>query len=94
MPGRTAHAVLCCISYPRRGYYNLCGIGRRPRVQPFTNCREMSKLVGDTLGRCTPAALALGDAAGRVRARVTLAGLTAALGVGLAVLGAVWDAGR
>jgi hypothetical protein len=56
--------------------------------------RRVNGLVGDTLEYCTPAALALGEAAGRARARLTLAGLSAALGVGLAVLGAVWGAAR
>jgi hypothetical protein len=53
---------------------------------------RVNALVGETLGRCSRAALALGDVACRARARLTLAGLTAAVGAVLAVLGAVWDA--
>jgi hypothetical protein len=55
---------------------------------------QVNGLVGEKLGRCTWGGLALWDASGRVRARLTLAGLTAALGVGLAFLGAVWDSVR
>jgi hypothetical protein len=54
----------------------------------------VNALAADALGRCARPALALWGAAGRARARLTLAGLTAALGAGLAVLGAVWDAAR
>jgi hypothetical protein len=55
---------------------------------------RVNVLAGDVLGRSTRAALALGDAAGRVRARLTLAGLAAGLGVILAVLAAAWDTAR
>jgi hypothetical protein len=55
---------------------------------------RLNALAVDLLGRCSRAALALGETARRARARLTLAGLTEALGAGLAVLGAVWDAAR
>jgi hypothetical protein len=63
-------------------------------VRDGSAARRVNGLVGDALGRWTRAALALWGAACRVRARLTLAGLTAALGVGLAVLVALWDAAR
>jgi Mut7-C RNAse domain len=51
-------------------------------VRDGSAARRVNGLAGDTLGRYTPAALGLWDAAGRTRDRLTAAGLTAALGVG------------
>jgi hypothetical protein len=70
------------------------GGATRPRRPRPRGQRRGNGLVGDTLGRCTPAALALRDVACRARARLSLAGLTAALGMALAIRGAVWDAVR
>jgi hypothetical protein len=63
-------------------------------VRDGSAARRVNGLVGETLGRCTPAARALWDAAGWARTRLTLAGRTAALGVALAVLAAAWAAAR
>jgi hypothetical protein len=63
-------------------------------VRDGSAARRVNDLAGETLRRCLRAAPTLGDAAGRGRARLTLAGWTAALGVALAVLAAAWDAAR
>jgi hypothetical protein len=63
-------------------------------VRDGSAARRVNALAGDTQERWTRAALALWDVAAQARTRLTLAGLSAALGVALAVLGAAWDAVR
>jgi hypothetical protein len=90
----SAAATLATAAGSGLAWLVLTADGAAAAVRDGSAARRVNALAGDVLGRCTPAARALWDAACRVRARLTLAGLTAALGVGLAVLVAVWDAAR